>query len=476
VARLAQSKDPVIRGLVALALDKTTDDLAAVLPVLSEALRQEDPAPSQWRDPFVPSFEELAIQLLGRIGPGAASAAPLLLERLEPMEHPGDGDFRADPEAARVRIVLGALDAMGPAVLPDLRAGLESDYPVVRTVSAMALVNLGKEVDRAIPVLMESLEGPCGGLCVYSHTRRFDVGALARCGPSAVPDLLEAVKDPALRFQAVDALGMMSEDADAVAPLLTKALRDPHPAVRASTAEALGTWYKGADSAVPALIEATKDRVEEVAGAATAALASIYGRKIACDADLRLFQNLDKLERLDLSGKEVTDAGMVHLSQLRQLRHLRLPTTITDEGLAQLQGLANLESLELVGTPVSDAGLRNLTRMTRLRHLSLRDVAGITDAGLTHLKGLTSLETLGLRGTQVTDAGLAHLGALGNLRSLVLTEHVTDAGLAHLGGLKRLEHLNLLKSRVTREGVRRLKKALPGCDISYPSDNPFVPR
>jgi hypothetical protein len=61
-----------------------------------------------------------------------------------------------------------------------------------------------------------------------------------------------------------------------------------------------------------------------------------------------------------------------------------------------------------------------------------------------YLKELTSLESLNLNCTTVTDAGLEHLVTLSKLR-----------------------YLNLVATNVTPEGVKKLKRALPACEIVY---------
>ena len=65
------------------------------------------------------------------------------------------------------------------------------------------------------------------------------------------------------------------------------------------------------------------------------------------------------INRVDLSGRtEVTDAGLVQLEELIQLRYLDLTRTeVTDAGLAHLKGLINLQTLELARTNVTDAGV-----------------------------------------------------------------------------------------------------------------------
>lgn len=88
--------------------------------------------------------------------------------------------------------------------------------------------------------------------------------------------------------------------------------------------------------------------------------------------------------RVSILGRQVTDAGLVHL-----------------------KALTSLETLALDGTQITDAGLEHLKGLTSLTELSLYDTQ-ITGPGLVHLKGLTRLD---LFHTQVTDAGLTELKA-----------------------------------------------------------------
>jgi len=110
-----------------------------------------------------------------------------------------------------------------------------------------------------------------------------------------------------------------------------------------------------------------------------------------------------------------------------------------ETGLAWLRELVGEEELfktlievGFVGHQTTDAGLVHLKGLTQLRRLYLGD-NDVSDAGLVHLRGLTSLKLLNLRGTLVTDAGLAHLRGLPQLQYLDLSDtQVTAAGLAQL--------------------------------------------
>jgi hypothetical protein len=163
-------------------------------------------------------------------------------------------------------------------------------------------------------------------------------------------------------------------------------------------------------------------------------------------------------------GTQVSDAGLVHLAELRGLKELWLgDTPVTDADLVHLAGLTKLESLYLQETQVSDAGLVHLAGLKGLRELWLKDSL-MTDAGLVHLADLKSLEILSLSETRVTDAGLVHLAGLKGLKQLWIDKtQVTDAGLVHLAGLNSLEYLSCFDTQVTNAGVAKLEMALPNC-------------
>ncbi len=111
--------------------------------------------------------------------------------------------------------------------------------------------------------------------------------------------------------------------------------------------------------------------------------------------------------------------------------------------------------------------MAHLDALTNLEDLLLGDTQ-ITDAGMIHLKGLTKLERLELHDTKITDAGLVHLKGLTNIEWMSLSGfEITDAGLVHLEDLTSLEDLCLWDTKVTDEGVKKLREALPNCDIHH---------
>lgn len=104
------------------------------------------------------------------------------------------------------------------------------------------------------------------------------------------------------------------------------------------------------------------------------------------DDHLKPLANMPLLVSVNLRGTKITNAGLVHLKDVKSLKRLHLEkTAITDEGLANLSGLENLEYLNLYGTAVTDAGLKHLESLKALRKVYLWETK-VTDAGVTALK------------------------------------------------------------------------------------------
>ncbi|WP_238389256.1 leucine-rich repeat domain-containing protein [Urbifossiella limnaea] len=117
--------------------------------------------------------------------------------------------------------------------------------------------------------------------------------------------------------------------------------------------------------------------------------------------------NLAGLTKLDLSGTEVGDAGLVHFKGCKKLTALQLRgTPVTDAGLAHFEDCKELQVLNLGWTRVGDAGLAHFKDCKNLKGLALNWAAEVTDAGLAHFKGCSDLTTLLVDHTKVTDLSL----------------------------------------------------------------------
>jgi len=102
-------------------------------------------------------------------------------------------------------------------------------------------------------------------------------------------------------------------------------------------------------------------------------LANFVTTDSVTDKDLDLLYPLKKqLVWLKLSGKKITDDGLVMIGQLTNLTRLQLDNTlITDKGLGSLLSLNNLQYLNLVATNITAKGVMQLKSLQQLRSVYL---------------------------------------------------------------------------------------------------------
>ena len=118
--------------------------------------------------------------------------------------------------------------------------------------------------------------------------------------------------------------------------------------------------------------------------------------------------------------------------------------SVDNRALGQLADLApNITRLDLSRTRVSDGGLFAVGKCTQLTRLSLKDT-GVSSKGIVDLKGCTKLRYLNLTQTEVSDDVVPHLARF-----------------------KELEKVYLWGSKMTEDGVQRLRKALPKTQIIW---------
>ncbi len=167
----------------------------------------------------------------------------------------------------------------------------------------------------------------------------------------------------------------------------------------------------------------------------------------------------------ELTGPEISDAGLAYVGRMTHLRELRIGSAnVTDVGLAQLRGLTELRELTIAGAPFTDAGLAHLNGLAQLEKLSISlprqpngQETAFSDQGLEQLRGLTRLKELKISFDNITDVGMAHLGALAQLEELtILNDKITDDGLKHLQSLTHLKRLHVSLANITDVGMAHL--------------------
>ncbi len=107
-----------------------------------------------------------------------------------------------------------------------------------------------------------------------------------------------------------------------------------------------------------------------------------------------------------------------------RIEKITLPQSAGDPELAEVGQLARVVELDLSGTLVTDAGLVHLENLDELKTLDLSNT-NVTDNGLKSLKSLTGLKTLTLSNTRISAKGLIeHIPGFPALSTLVLTPAV----------------------------------------------------
>jgi Leucine-rich repeat (LRR) protein len=189
------------------------------------------------------------------------------------------------------------------------------------------------------------------------------------------------------------------------------------------------------------------------------------------DADLqRIAEKYPNLVELTLSGTKISDAGVVHLAKLTKLRNLRISkSAITDSVAKTLAKIPSLEIIDVSQTSFGDKGLAELKTLPKLKKLNLYTTK-ITDNGLGVLKDFKSAKTLvwlNIDKCVLTDAAVVKLAPLEKLEWLHLGRTaLSDAGLETLANYQTLKEVSITNTNVTKNGVAKLKAALPNCKIN----------
>jgi internalin A len=104
------------------------------------------------------------------------------------------------------------------------------------------------------------------------------------------------------------------------------------------------------------------------------------------DAGLKTLRNLRRLGALYLEGSPITDAGLEQLAATTAVPFSLARTKITDAGLAILVAKRpELNAIDVSGTQITNAGLKHLERLRYLVELNLKGTR-VTDSGVAGLR------------------------------------------------------------------------------------------
>ncbi|WP_422924275.1 HEAT repeat domain-containing protein [Singulisphaera sp. PoT] len=288
------------------------------VPLLMTAIRDTDPL-----------VRQLAIGMLGDIGPPAQAAVPPLIEALnvEGLDHDDTTaivralrkiglDRKSAIEAASILLdllraelsasedVAGVLGQIGRDVVPNLIGILADDKAgTIACINAIAaLGKIGPGASDAVPYLIEALQH--SGAAPSLHRELIQtLGSIGPAANPAVPELLEATRvesdtavqalirigDPALpvlmktlkdgdsdlqeaALRVVAGLGAKASDAS---PVLIELARKADPTLRVLAITALGQVGRGDENVEAVLIQGLRDPRQRIRAAACEALGKI---------------------------------------------------------------------------------------------------------------------------------------------------------------------------------------------------------
>lgn len=218
-------------------------------------------------DPHAPGIDRKQFAMtLGRIGPAAAPAVPMLIGLLESQDVQSEGD-----DAVNTRLwVLKSLTLMGPTAREARehvrQIVIDEGQPFLIRSSAMeALTRIAPDDGATLSVLVALLEETPDSELLnqqeVSELRRSAAEALGLLGPTsqaALPAMIRALESdwPVLRRSAASAIGEIGPRAElAIEPLLSLILFDTDDDPREAAADALAKIGSPALPALTAMLE-----------------------------------------------------------------------------------------------------------------------------------------------------------------------------------------------------------------------------
>lgn len=178
---------------------------------------------------------------------------------------------------------------------------------------------------------------------------------------------------------------------------------------------------------------------------------------------IRLADLLAPSEELLIGGVVDIDSTLQIVSKAKALKSLVIHAKPGQAGFRHVNA-TGLHHLAVGATNLTDA---DFNRFTRVVDLCVTDSDRLSGDFLKQMPELEAVQLINVAST--TNATLAHFVGLEELQQVSLDRcrQVDDAGINQLHGLKGLKGINLNGTSVTAEGVERLRRALPDCNVGW---------
>ena len=197
------------------------------------------------------------------------------------------------------------------------------------------------------------------------------------------------------------------------------------------------------------------------------------------------------LTSICMAGMPCGKKSLKFLGSLKNLKRLRAERTDIDTSILKELKSAPLIFINLANcNAIDDASLAEISTHKTLLSLKLCWVPKITEKGLNMLSGLSKLKDLDLKATSLKNSKLAFLKGMPNLKTLILEDtgisdeaakqiannpelvelhvsgtNVSDKSVPLICSLKQLTILHTDGSKISADGIARIKKAHPNCNV-----------
>ena len=196
---------------------------------------------------------------------------------------------------------------------------------------------------------------------------------------------------------------------------------------------------------------------------------------------VEIIGNLKNLTSLNLKGNTYDDEGIISLSQMSELRSLKMmdcnletineisnhskltelcinSSELTPQSAHLLAKLSKLTNLSINRCSIGDLGTNSISQLNQIKYLRACE-NGIGSIGARNIGEMKNLTLLELSGNRIGDDGLESIGKLSKLAYLDLGKNeITDQGLKSLNNLEKLVTLNLKNNKITNlETISHLK-------------------
>ena len=198
------------------------------------------------------------------------------------------------------------------------------------------------------------------------------------------------------------------------------------------------------------------------------------GHYILFEANRRIFENPDLLNKINQEGVDVLKIGFMsmddkedamcdralsHLSHWTALKGLEVNRSdATDAGMSHVKELKNLRWLSCVQSDITGSFFKVLPALPELSELNCSWCA-LNESNIAYLSQVKSLTQLDLSRTGLSEVGMRELSKCTGLTVLRIgmNPNLTDECLKQLLPIKNLDWLDLRETRVTMNGLRYLK-------------------